>query len=569
MITPRVVILGRPGDERHTSNVSLTDPDPPDLPVPDDRGLRPDANGRIDETSALVSRISSSSDSGDSAESQTEIDQTELHRQALHLKAAEKLSEMDVINPEVLRVTPAYRAFERCAQALRVGKDGDLYFKSEKSDKVSTFWSHSWRGGHRGKIITLMTFYNGAPAVILGSLVAVLMMFLFGFADLPAWYRIESNGVGHARWSLCFGFLATSVAMLFWRPQDRVFLDRICIHEKDLTLKTQAILSLAGLLKKSDLMLILWDPTWTERMWCLFELAAFLKSRKAQTTKQELIIRPVLLGPVSIEMFITSSVVMFPLTFLGGAVSGGIMTYAPLVSLIFLGGLVTIYMFVGTLRSYFQDLETMKQQLKVISFDRAQSTCCEQDHVNESGNSYLCDRLLVQKCINVWFGSQEAFEETVRSEVLDIVSRDLTHGVFTGKWVLGVTVPILWSFMDMAAYHIVSAQKLWHFRALNSLLNGLTTWLTLPAVIDLGVTVCNITRGVLRNHCLDMKNFVITLFATVLSVGIPGSCLLMTFFLFHVSRLERAGLFFACMLIFSLVCRCLTFGIKTYWLKPG
>ena len=271
---------------------------------------------------------------------------------------------MDVINPEVLRVTPAYRAFERCAQALRVGKDGDLYFKSEKSDKVSTFWSHSWRGGHRGKIMTLMTFYNEAPAVILGSLVAVLMMFLFGFADLPAWYRIESNGVGYARWSLCSGFLATSMAMLFWRPQDRVFLDKICIHEKDLTLKTQAIFSLAGLLKKSDLMLILWDPTWTERMWCLFELAAFLKSRKAQTTKQELIIRPVLLGPVSIAMFITSSVVMFPLTFLGGAVSGGIMTYAPLVSLIFLGGLVTIYMFVGTLRSYFQDLETMKQAVE-------------------------------------------------------------------------------------------------------------------------------------------------------------------------------------------------------------
>ena len=83
--------------------------------------------------------------------------------------------------------------------------------------------------------MTLISFYSGPAAVILGSLVAVLMMFLFGFADLPAWYRIESNGVGHARWSLCFGFLATSVAMLFWRPQDRVFLDRICIHEKDST----------------------------------------------------------------------------------------------------------------------------------------------------------------------------------------------------------------------------------------------------------------------------------------------------------------------------------------------
>jgi hypothetical protein len=34
-------------------------------------------------------------------------------------------------------------------------------------------------------------------------------------------------------------------------------------------------------------------------------------------TEQELIIRPVLLGPVSIAMFITSSAVMLPLTFFG------------------------------------------------------------------------------------------------------------------------------------------------------------------------------------------------------------------------------------------------------------
>lgn len=74
---------------------------------------------------------------------------------------------------------------------------------------------------------------------------------------------------------------------------------------------------------------------------------------------------------------------------------------------------------------------------------RSHSVHCEQGHGNESGNPFLCDRLLVKRCVNVWFGSREAFEETVRSEVLDIVSTDLTQGVFTTKWVLGVTVPIL------------------------------------------------------------------------------------------------------------------------------
>ena len=37
-----------------------------------------------------------------------------------------------------------------------------------------------------------------------------------------------------------------------------------------------------------------------------------------------------------------------------------------------------------------------------------------------------------------------------------------------------------------------SLELLRHYRALNYFLNGLATWLTLPATIDLIVTVCNI-----------------------------------------------------------------------------
>ena len=49
-----------------------------------------------------------------------------------------------------------------------------------------------------------------------------------------------------------------------------MFLDRICINQANKNMKTEAILSLAGLLRKSDTMLILWDPSWTTRLWCLF-----------------------------------------------------------------------------------------------------------------------------------------------------------------------------------------------------------------------------------------------------------------------------------------------------------
>lgn len=43
-------------------------------------------------------------------------------------------------------------------------------------------------------------------------------------------------------------------------------------------------------------MLVLWDPTYVERLWCVFELAAFLKSRESGTATK-LFIRPTILGP--------------------------------------------------------------------------------------------------------------------------------------------------------------------------------------------------------------------------------------------------------------------------------
>ena len=45
----------------------------------------------------------------------------------------ERVAKMDVVNPEVLRVTPVFRALEHFAAALRVGSAGDFYHKSRKS----------------------------------------------------------------------------------------------------------------------------------------------------------------------------------------------------------------------------------------------------------------------------------------------------------------------------------------------------------------------------------------------------------------------------------------------------
>ena len=87
-----------------------------------------------------------------------EVIRTEPVRQLHQLmpRVAKSIAKMDVTHPEVLRTTRAHQAFQHVAAALRDGSDRDFYYKSRKSHKISTFWSHSWHGGHWKKILTLI-----------------------------------------------------------------------------------------------------------------------------------------------------------------------------------------------------------------------------------------------------------------------------------------------------------------------------------------------------------------------------------------------------------------------------
>ena len=76
-----------------------------------------------------------------------------------------------------------------------------------------------------------------------------------------------------------------------------MFLDQICINQTDLESKANGVLHMGAFLKKSKSMLVLWDPTFVQRLWCMFELAAFLKSHEDEKHKHRLSVRPIFLGP--------------------------------------------------------------------------------------------------------------------------------------------------------------------------------------------------------------------------------------------------------------------------------
>ena len=153
--------------------------------------------------------------------------------------------------------------------------------------------------------------------VLFGTLAALLMSMLFACGILPGFSRLAIfPEIPFSIWGLTTGLLVTLLLFCFWRPKQEVFFDRICINPEDQKLKSDAIFSLAGILKASkdaglldptitrgenmspvfcslsqtekvvikdskfgdQEMLVLWDQSWSSRLWCLFELAAFLKS---------------------------------------------------------------------------------------------------------------------------------------------------------------------------------------------------------------------------------------------------------------------------------------------------
>ena len=167
----------------------------------------------------------------------------------------------------------------------------------------------------------------------------------------------------------------------------------------------------------------------------------------------------------------------------------------------------------------------------------------------------LCDRKVVKECVKIWFGSQQAFEETVRSEVLEILMVVLSEEVFTNRWALGVTCPLLWAFMDLSA-----SFSHWHFEwthiSLAFLLEGLMIWLVaIPSIKNVLIIICKLSRSKGRTLCTEiLKNWMVV-FTIAFLLCILIALYVVCRFLDAESSFERALIFSAGVLSFSIASR--------------
>eukprot|EP00438_Fugacium_kawagutii_P035007 Skav208023 [mRNA] locus=scaffold2714:347645:349180:- [translate_table: standard] len=473
-------------------------------------------------------------------------------------RVAQRVGKLAITKPDVLRVTRACQAFQNCAEAFR-SEDKDFYHKSRKSANISMFWSHSWHGSSWAKVLTLLELYNGWPSILLGTSAATVAMGLFGLGLLPGFSRtVPGEAILWSTWSTATGLVVTVTCFILWKPQQEVFFDRVCISE-DPELKAHAILSLAGMLKNSKEMLVLWDPSWSDRLWCLFELAAFLKCRKTEGNKKVLIVRPTFVGPCSIAAFLAVSAAMLGLTTLPMPLGFGFAFLIPIVGLMVFGGVVGVFA-VATFRAYFYSVQILEEKLRSKTFDTVKSSCCEMDHMNAHGRPILCDRHVVEQC---WFGSIEAFEESFRSELSGVVTEELCQNVFTQGWILKVSMPILWALMDFIATNINIGY--WAIATEWSLLCLVACVLCAPMFGEFGIFLTKRYCG--RAACCGGGIFsdVLLNLALALTLGavaaLMGGLLLATYSAFHSSPALIRG--FA---VFGAFC---SLYIITYAVKKG
>eukprot|EP00435_Cladocopium_sp_Y103_P035304 s2635_g9.t1 len=213
---------------------------------------------------------------------------------------------------------------------------------------------------------------------------------------------------------------------------------------------------------------------------------------------QELVIRPTIIGGLSIATFGMFSIMALA------------MTTAPLdsehiiIPMVAAGcfGLLSGYPAASLMRGYFRSVDVMEEQLLSISFGKTRSACCDSNHTSPAGLPLLCDRKVVQECVSRWFGSEAAFIESVRHEVLSILKPALNGKTFTREWALGVAIPVFWPDLDFAAYF--ARLKQWD-RAAAFIIEGLAlVFVYTPPTAQLLIQICRLHRHKASSPCREV-----------------------------------------------------------------
>eukprot|EP00929_Paragymnodinium_shiwhaense_P045704 TRINITY_DN23317_c0_g1_i1.p1 TRINITY_DN23317_c0_g1~~TRINITY_DN23317_c0_g1_i1.p1 ORF type:complete len:631 (-),score=56.97 TRINITY_DN23317_c0_g1_i1:390-2282(-) len=369
-------------------------------------------------------------------------------------------SQLDPAALRAVAVTEVLTAFGKHFRSNVSGTAAD-YDSSKTVDEIEYFLSHDWGTPRLQKVLTLCYFFNSRAAIFttcilagplawFGTTVPIIKGYVATFVCIFTYFCI-----------LLFGQRVSAV----FRVSDSVFLDKLCIHQTDEKLKADGIKGLAGFLRVSKKLVVLWSPRYLSRLWCTYELAAWCYLHGLDSNK--ICFTPAVWGvlhSVLVLGFASYKLLHLPLYAVDADINLNtfrVTATALCVPLIYKASLLLLEMI------------AVQDQLRGFAIRESQCFCCTHKHIHpDSGQQLGCDRELVYNTLLKWHlenrddkdgdypeeakpsldEALDRFDVAVKQDLFRVASNSLTGALLCqgyADWA-STAVPFIWAGLDTA-----------------------------------------------------------------------------------------------------------------------
>eukprot|EP00927_Polykrikos_kofoidii_P068531 TRINITY_DN6388_c1_g1_i1.p1 TRINITY_DN6388_c1_g1~~TRINITY_DN6388_c1_g1_i1.p1 ORF type:complete len:392 (-),score=30.68 TRINITY_DN6388_c1_g1_i1:42-1187(-) len=303
----------------------------------------------------------------------------------------------------------------------------------------------------------------------------------------------DHTSLQYGVWGLSMGVLFFVPTMLCWRSGRHVFLDKICISQVNEKKKLDAVMGIGAFLKASKCMMVMIDLTYTTRLWCIFELAAYSKLMEKDSEKI-LRLKPLGCASIFLTMFTGNTALRLVKVFMSKTI------FTPFVFYVF--SVVVRFPVSHEMRKYHNAMAKLRGQLLKFSMDASKCFCCDMGHVHPDSGAHLsCDRQAVNACVKAWFGSCDAFNTFVKHSLYDKLAREISIAGLPYRLVIMTLLPVLWYYMDRISAML--RQSMWEEALAFTCVLPLAILVTCPFLVACDLKVAYWARRNLSSRYAD------------------------------------------------------------------
>ncbi|CAE7338714.1 unnamed protein product [Symbiodinium sp. CCMP2456] len=412
-------------------------------------------------------------------------------------------------------------------RSMSACKKAKLWDASKPTRRYDKFLSHTWETRGRWKLLSLL-LHLGWPSMmifwaigaLLGSVLVVLEVLpLFTVFEVPLpaiWpgiHYINGTSIPYGCWVMLLSFSGAIVGLLVFPyvphvASDISFLDFVCVHQTDSRRMQQGIRSIGAFLASASELRVLWSAPYLQRLWCVFELAAYRKL----TPNGKIVISRIMTEVAVLLTFIWAQLGTLGFWLAREGPHGG-EPWRLLLVVVCVGWPVLAAMALAAVQKQDAD-EKLRSQL--TSFDVMNAKCSSE-----------FDRQCIHDLIIAWYGSLDAFNDYIRGPFcLEVLQLRRSQRCIEGHYLIFLLLPNTSYFLEGSlAFSMSEAPaetSISYFLAVVLCLNLI--WL--PSVVVLGayLTQQGIRLGRHRIKPSFLEPLVICLLCIILlAVGIGAT----------------------------------------------